>query len=460
LATTTKLTVTVPNGATDGAISVKVGDKTATSATAFTVTEENTGPDAIELNKETLLLNTLTSASQYIANFEDFENPEVVWSVDNMDVIELEDSDIDDQWLTVTGLKAGTATVTVTIGQLSKEFQIIVEPSVFIAGYEGNKAVVWINGLKQYQNDETLEYDRTVAESVLVEDGDVYTTGRDMSGEGTASILKVWKNNESIVTLSNSANKAWGHEILKDIEGELIVVGTGHDGTRSRATIWPVNNVASYTYVSDSNYDGMGYGAALGSNGDVYVAGLLEIDNLDACYLYEADGTNTAIGIPEFAPGSFGRDVYVDEEGVDYIAGVQHKDAFISVPMLWINKGATEVELLDDEGMISDYDALALAIHGKDNLVVMGGSVEDQSTIAGAYVWIYDKDNSTTVASNLSEVGVSSQIRSVFVHDNNIYAAGYKNTTATMWKLDMDGQVIEEVELSTNVSGANGIVVK
>lgn len=436
-ATATKLTVTVPNGATTGNITVKVGDKTATSSSAFDVTEETTGPDSIDLSSTELALHTLDTDQLSITNLNEFENPEVVWSVDNADVLE-----VDGQG-NISALQAGTAKVTVTIGELSAECLVTVDPSIFIAGTDNEKAVVWKNGeiLYSYLGEGT---NTTVGNSIEIEGLDVLVGGYEEDVE--SYYARGWKNEDVIFSL-NTYSRVRKVAINN---GSLYFVGD--DG--NRATLW---NNGVPTYLTEDVYDSFAMDA-FSYNGELYVTGQESSAELINCVLWNASAnTSQEIAPGQFGSGAYGRAVYVNEnEGQtrQFVAGFQYNENDYSVATVWDQQG--ELHQLTE----GTSHARALSMVGDGESLVVGGFEEqfNPGFEKHAMIWVI-KDNMVT-SIDLGNAEVYSGIEDVYLFDNHIYAVGQKDIFATMWKLDMNGQVIEEVPLSINDSEANGIVVK
>jgi len=436
LATTTKLTVTVPEGATTGNITVKVGDKTATSATAFTVTEENTGPDAITLGQTELTLSTFSLTSLQITNLGEFDSPQVVWEVDNSDVIEVDDEG------QVFGLQAGTATVTVTIGELTAQCTVTVEPSVFIAGYDGDEAIVWINGNKLFSHEAVgnWEYSASaIAKSVHVTGKDVYVAVTEADGDTEKAAG--WKND---VNLFVSENYSAAHAIAENSDG-VHFLGYDTFGNYRAAGYWTTEGTSNYLIDAASSEVSGAY-----SYGDkIYATGEKWIENVANCQVFEVGGTAMDIGTPQFPYGSFGRAIYVDETG-KHIAGFEYNEGGKTVAKMWTNNGNTDVEF--SNGMT---DARALAVHGnEEDLVVVGGYIRNESNLFEGWVWIQGLDGYNV---KLTEEGISGVVNGVYVHDDSIYAVGHEDHsqgefiyTPMLWILDLQGNLVEEIQMANN----------
>ncbi|KAB7528537.1 hypothetical protein F8C76_11785 [Flagellimonas olearia] len=435
-ATATKLTVTVPNGATTGNITVKVGDKTASSATAFTVT--NGTNESIVLNKTSLQLSTLDTDQLSITNLNEFDDPVIVWNADNADVIQ-----VDGQG-NISALQAGTAKVTVTIGSLTATCDVTVEPSVFVVGQDNDEATVWINGSKLYSYPAEGGYS-TVGKSIEVQGSDVFVGGYELGVE--IYYARGWKNKDLIFSLETYSQV----EEVAINNGDLYFVG--HE--ENRATVW---NDGNPSYLTEDVYNSFAMDA-FSYNGKLYVIGQESSAELINCVLWNASSnTSQDIAPGQFGGGAFGRGIYVSEiEGQvhKFIAGFEDiENANYSVVKIWDEQGEL-YQLTDGAG-----DARALSIAGNGNSMAVGGFEEsyDPGYQKHAMIWII-KDNMVT-SIDLGNAEVYSGIEDVYLFDNHIYAVGQKDTFATMWKLDMNGQIIEEVPLSINDSEANGIVVK
>jgi hypothetical protein len=436
LATTTKLTVTVPNGATDGAISVKVGDKTATSSSAFTVTEENTAPESITLSQTELTLSTFSLTSLQITNLGEFDSPQVVWEVDNSDVIEVDDEG------QVFGLQAGTATVTVTIGELTAQCTVTVEPSVFIAGYDGDEAIVWINGNKLFSHEAVgnWEYSASaIAKSVHVTGKDVYVAV--IEEDGDTNRAAGWKND---VNLFVSENYSAAHAIAENSDGVLFL-GYINFGNYRTTGYWTTEGTSNYL-IDDPD---TGVSGAYSYGDKIYATGEKWIENVANCQFYELGAMAMAmdIGTPLFPYGSFGKAIYVDETG-EHIAGYDYNEGGKTVAKLWTNNGDTEVQFSN-----GTTNAKALAVHGNgEGLIVVGGTI--RNGVNEGWVWIQGLDGYNV---KLTEEGISGMVNGVYVHDGSIYAVGYEDHsqdefiyTPMLWILDLQGNLVEEIQMANN----------
>ncbi len=156
VATTTKLTISVPQGATSGALSVTVGGKTATGGT-FTVTEIET-PISVTLNSAAL---TLYPYPQYTGTLEvtsDVGSETIVWSSSDETVATVDQNGL------VTPVALGTATITATVGTVAANATITVA--------DGPVTKLELDNLELFVGDET-----TLAITTLEADVDVELTG-------------------------------------------------------------------------------------------------------------------------------------------------------------------------------------------------------------------------------------------------------------------------------------------
>ena len=89
---------------------------------------------------------------------------------------------------------------------------------VFVAGYDGNHAVLWKNGVAQYLTDGTEE---AWANSVFVSGRDVYVVGAERTAEGY-KVAKFWKNGEA-QNFTDGTRHAEAYSVF--VSGNSVYVG-------------------------------------------------------------------------------------------------------------------------------------------------------------------------------------------------------------------------------------------
>nr|WP_299337902.1 Ig-like domain-containing protein [Allomuricauda sp.] len=118
-ATTTRINITVPEGATTGPISVTVGGKTGTSSSNFTVTEDIT-PLTVVLNSTALTLYPFPQYTGSLAVTSDLQGNIVTWSSSDESIATVNPNGL------VTPIAIGTTIITATVGSSSATATITV----------------------------------------------------------------------------------------------------------------------------------------------------------------------------------------------------------------------------------------------------------------------------------------------------------------------------------------------
>lgn len=151
-------------------------------------------------------------------------------------------------------------------GKASVAYDVIIVPEQgnysYYCGYANQttsgtpRATIWRASEVLY----TIPEDNSYALSLDFYDGDVYTAGRVLSGSNY--VIKVWKNDTELYTLTNSASNADVFKIKVDC-GDVYVVGWG---TTRNQYVWKNGEV-----VSDMSSGGATRGMDVNSTG--YYAG-------------------------------------------------------------------------------------------------------------------------------------------------------------------------------------------
>ncbi|MEM9649567.1 MAG: IPT/TIG domain-containing protein, partial [Bacteroidota bacterium] len=154
----TELYIEVPNGATDGKISVTIDGLRVESTQIFDVTETIAGPESIELAETDLAMRSLETISvPEITNIADFDNPMVQWESNTPETAVVDNDG------NITALQAGEAQIEVSInsasGELNTTIEVTVEESILVVGSFDNGnydvASLWLNEEQIVLGDET-----------------------------------------------------------------------------------------------------------------------------------------------------------------------------------------------------------------------------------------------------------------------------------------------------------------
>ncbi|MDR2561751.1 MAG: Ig domain-containing protein [Holophagales bacterium] len=287
---------TVSNGTVTGVaagsatISATTQDGGKTATCSVTVTSVPVPVTGVSLNKTSTSIavgssDTLTAT----VTPADATNKSVTWSSNNTSVATVSNG-------IVTGIAAGTATITVTTqdGNKTATCNVTVTssggdaPSVYVAGYvydgqdkydgQGKDiAVIWKDGIPQRL--ETPDGAYSKAMSVFVSGSDVYILGstesRSNGNPHTLPSLVVWKNGTLFQTINYGSAEYPGFEIygqrpLSVSGSDVYVVATVFTSNGDRPRLW--KNGVQQSLGGDENKDGEAKSVFV-SGGDVYVAG-------------------------------------------------------------------------------------------------------------------------------------------------------------------------------------------
>lgn len=292
---------------------------------------------------------------------------------------------------------------------------------VYVAGYEGEKAILWKNGEANYLTDGTL---RARAVSVFVSDGVVYVAGY----EGNKAML--WKNGVG----EELPNGDYANSVfVKD--GDVYVAGKGS------GTYWKNGNLVDFGYVIAGDEDTgtpdytaytEGYSAFV-SGSDVYIGGSLEIGQYHDPVIWKNGDTIRTSGDNGM---SYNAVVSVFVDGTDVHAVGYYWDE----PFYWKN-GTLEVLPDPDEDDHSMPRPYAVFVWNSD--VYISGTYDNKAFLRqnGVYTFI----------PQMTSAG------SVFVNESGVFIAGqnFPEKKATLY---IDGTIIDLTD-GTQFSGANSVYV-
>jgi len=282
---------------------------------------------------------------------------------------------------------------------------------VYVAGGEGNIAMLWKNGIAQKLTDVGT------ANSVYISGNDVYVAG----SEGNFAML--WKNGVA-QSLADGA-RAFSVYIAGN---DVYVAGFGRNKKwNSVAMLWK-NGVAQS--LTDGKNDAAAFSVCVVGN-DVYVAGVKgQIAMLWKNGVAQSltDGKNEAIAYS----------VYVMDNDV-YIAGHTGK-----IAMLW--KNGVAQSLTDGK---HDAEASSVYVSGNDVYVVGTENVKWNNRVAK--LW------KNGVAQNLSdEKSYGADVSSVYVFGNDVYVAvterkgAFKSWIVKLWKNGVAQNLTESFDVTAN----------
>ena len=291
----------------------------------------------------------------------------------------------------------------------------LVEIDVYMAGSEGNYAVVWINGIPHDLLPGGTNF--AVANSVYVSDYDEYVAGyvNNSIGAANRNIATLWINGEQQYladnTLSTVATSVFvsGSDVYVTgyVESTSGLAMLWKNGVRQNLKIGGISSEAHSVYIS---------------NGDVYVAGNQgkfaviwkngEQQNL-------TDGINMAVATSVFVSK---HDVYVTGYEEYYEEG---RETPVSAARLW--KNGIIQNLSDREEAFGGSGGSATSVYVSGNDVYVTGII--------AYTARLWKNG---VVQNLAaadrNVITMSNANSVYVFGNDVYVAGgHGGKFAALW---------------------------
>ena len=322
----------------------------------------------------------------------------------------------------------GTADITASAGDKQAICKVTVTASIFVSGYYSfatsvSNGILWKNGEKYEMKD---VYYRDNYRSVFVYDGDVYVAGSRRNSAGTYDFSQpaLWKNG-GIQTLEMDANGKGGD--ARDVfvtGGDVYVVGLVNflrSGTTNsyyhRAALWKNGKLQLLT---NNTFDNPYASSVFVQGNDVYVAGVtdgtIDFKTVYLPSLWKNGQLQQLSNKAGWAESIFvaGGNVYVAgsiENGT--ISGGLPKYA----PVLWKNG---EVQILDSDNL---GFAHSVCVAGQDVYVA-----DSDSRIWKNGVKVFEHETGS--------------LYSVFVYNNDVYAAGYEEVPvqigtrdeSTLWK--------------------------
>ncbi|WP_420401600.1 IPT/TIG domain-containing protein [Flagellimonas sp.] len=419
----TELYITVPNGASDGKISVTIGDVEKKSTNDFVVTEETSGPDAIELAVTSLEMRTL-DIGQFpeITNLDEFENPTISYESDSESTLEVDEEGV------LKALQSGEATLEVTVVSNEVEFtaevMVNISPSEFVVGSENNGFYdyikVWKNGevLYSINNDGNDAY----GQSIFVSNSNyIYVTGHIIE-PNLSRVSKVWRNGEEVMVLEEGEPfDVLAVDIHVTDNEELYVAGSKHSGQSYEAAYWHNGDATVLHNGPSSASDLILY------EQDVYTVG--DVGNsASTVWLNE----NELYTLPKSDESySLSANSITVLDGLVYTAGVEFFDGYFKANV-WEN-GNLHLSLYDNVNSSSARSLVATA----DNLYIVG---EEGFR---ATLWINTK--------SIPLATVTSEATEIKIHDGFAYISGKRKVeskdAAVVWKVNLDNEEIETIEL-------------
>ncbi|SHH07050.1 IPT/TIG domain-containing protein [Flagellimonas flava] len=399
----------VPEGAQTGKISVTIDGVEVKSTNVFTVTEEVSGPDAIELAATTLEMHTLdTSEFPEITNLDEFPNGSSFQiESNNPDIVAInEEGDL-------VALQAGSAEIEVTMAELSATVDVDVNSSEIITGYVNNGTydipTLWINGVAHDLNDGTED---ATAEEAIIKGTTIYVAGY---GGNLNRIAKLWTIQGEDITeldLTDGTRDAYGRSLAADDDFVYVVGDEKRININDKvAKLWKLVNgelVAITPLTHPEGSDANASAIAISENGTRYIVGHQEINGAWKARVWENEENETQLETSNMDNESFSSDIYVDGTQV-YILGRQSNDNG-DYPTVW-EEG--QPHILPSS---SQYAYASSIIVDGGTIFVGGRQLGDH--MQGA-IWNNDSYQ------DLDDSGVDSSVNSIFYYNSKVIAVGY-----------------------------------
>jgi hypothetical protein len=285
--------------------------------------------------------------------------------------------------------------VTVKVAKVSP-----VIKDIYLVGSEftgaTHRAKYWKNGVATYLSNSASN---VVANSIFVQNNDIYVAGTGTSSSNGNDFAIAWKNGVVVNLQQGSFGSA---EAIQVVGNDVHIVGRNNNN----AVYWK-NGLVETTLSTN-----ISWAEAIQVVGnDVYIAGTI-YDGIKNIGVYWKNGVQ--INVPNASSISaihvVGNDVYV--------AGYVHNGAYYTVNY-WKNGVKTQISSADA------YGADANAIYFVDNDVYVAGYVGSRGVL-----W---KNKTETALTSGVTVG-DAAATSVIVLGDDVYVSGFEYNTAKFWK--------------------------
>jgi WD40 repeat protein len=201
----------------------------------------------------------------------------------------------------------------------------VTDTDVYMAGMDGNKAVLWKNGEAQQL---AGDYQNVIANSLFVSGDDVYVAGFSTDEPYYISTALLWKNGEAQYLDLADDRQSSAKSVF--VSGGDVYVAGNDDG---KAALWK-NGARQNLDLIDAFRSGAG--SVFVSAGDVYVAGAESDGNENHTAVLWKNGNKQDIGSALHSSAS---SVFVSEGNV-YVGGCT---GLIDYPSVWKNGAAQQL---------------------------------------------------------------------------------------------------------------------
>jgi hypothetical protein len=285
--------------------------------------------------------------------------------------------------------------VTVKVAKVSP-----VIKDIYLVGSEftgaTHRAKYWKNGVATYLSNSASN---VVANSIFVQNNDIYVAGTGTSSSNGNDFAIAWKNGAVVNLQQGSFGSA---EAIQVVGNDVHIVGRNNNN----AVYWK-NGLVEITLSTN-----ISWAEAIQVVGnDVYIAGTI-YDGIKNIGVYWKNGVQ--INVPNASSISaiqvVGNDVYV--------AGYVHNGAYYTVNY-WKNGVKTQISSADA------YGADANAIYVVDNDVYVAGFIGSRGVL-----WKNKTETALTGGVTVDDAAATS----VIVLGDDVYVSGFEYNTAKFWK--------------------------
>jgi hypothetical protein len=343
----------------------------------------------------------------------------------------------------VKAFAIGSATISASAANgMAATCVVTVEPSIYVAGHENNIATIWKNGKVLYQFSDAAHY--SCAYSVFVSGNDVYAAGEERPAEDVGN---------GLIYVGIPVARVWKNGAVQNLdssdEGDIAysVYVSGNDVYaagykymlhKCGAIIWK-NGVAQE--FSNTAGSVLAYSVHVSGN-DVYAAGT---ELLTATVWKNGVSQQLTDG----AKGAAAYSVYVSGNDV-YVAGYERNDMEKRVATVWKNGSGSAMSFSGKAGSVSLSESEIHSVFVSGNDVYAAGYERSENGLEVAKVWKNGEITTLTGSAGYTRA------ESVFVFGNDVYVVGHKNTTAIIWKNGAE----QELSNSAYDSEAYSVFVK
>ncbi|MEX0314658.1 MAG: Ig-like domain-containing protein [Allomuricauda sp.] len=380
----------------------------------------------LELSNTELIMKTFRMAQLSITTLESEleEIGQAIWESSDEEIVSVNS----EGELTSFG-QEGSATISVTVDNLTSECIVTVTPeTVYVAGFDGEKAVLWKDNAPTYLTGD----DDAEAEFVYVMDEDnIYTTGH-VGPTNSRSIL-LWNNDQVSYTLTDGTKDAKGKAILFHNDNFYTTGYEDDDGGEKIAKIWE-NDQVLYE-LTDGENDALTY-TIFEDSGNFYTAGYEKDAEGDlVAKVWENNQEKYVLTNGDYNAIAYSANIL---DNNIYAAGYEKNNDGKFIAKVWRNDN----ELYSYSDGTYTTIAYSLDIHN-GSIYVAGYDYSGDKRVAT--IW---RDGAQLYA--LTNGSEHARAYAVYVTDNgDVYAAGYEENgngdeVAKVWKNGVQHMILTD----------------